>query len=514
MPKCIQCNETYAEQLRRCPYCGDQPDARPSAELKSPETGLATPVSPIPEARRKRLLSRLVIYAALALLLGGVSVVFMVGNSGTEPEVVANPTPQRRTMLNPVEAPKPGPPDEVLTVTHANLEGDEIVVVGTCSPKIVVAVLVEGKPAVLSSQGTSFIARVPGGKAVVEVIGLAVGGKEVRREATVTAPADGSGTTERITVTSHAEGATVHGPDVTLEFESTTREAKLKLVRVRNEIPVGKGRFVLFRAPKGLVYLRTTETGHHAFLRERDNAEMILLPAGVSRRGMTKEPPHGPKHVIHLAAHLMDRAEVSCRQYSVFLQHVRRANDFALRHPADPGVELRPLEWAEDVYPDGWGGRAVIGVTWFGAFAYSRWVGGRLPTEAEWERAAAGPLGSPYPWGEKFDGALCRANAPTPTDAVSLPAGASRFGLLHMSGNAREWCGDRYDPRWYLRSSRSNPRGPSRNRHRVVRGGSYSSSSESLRAQHRDNADPVTRPRDVGFRVVIRWVAFDRAGDD
>jgi formylglycine-generating enzyme required for sulfatase activity len=229
---------------------------------------------------------------------------------------------------------------------------------------------------------------------------------------------------------------------------------------------------------------------------------------------MNKEPPHGPKHIVHLSAHLMDRAEVSCRQYSMFLQHVRRANDFALRHPDDPGVELRPLEWEEDVHPDGWGGRAVIGVTWFAAFAYSRWVGGRLPTEAEWERGAAGPLGSPYPWGEKFDGAPCHASASTPSDAVSLPAGASHYGLLHMSGNAREWCGDRYDPRWYLRSSRSNPRGPSSNRHRVVRGGSYASNPENLRAQHRDNADPVTRPADVGFRVVIRWVAFQRGGDD
>ncbi|MCZ6787833.1 MAG: hypothetical protein O7E54_11795, partial [Planctomycetota bacterium] len=300
MPKCIQCNETYADQLRRCPYCGDEPASRPATELESPVTGLGTPVSPVADARR-RMLSRLLICGGLALLLGGASVVFMARGSGTDPDVVANGKPRKETMRSPVEAPKPGRIDEALTVTHARLEGDEIVVVGTCSPKTVVVVLVEGKPAVLSSQGTSFIARVPRGKAEVEIIGVAVGGTEVRRRVTVAVPADGSGTTKRITVTSHAEGATVHGPDVTLGFDSTTPGAKLKLVRVRNEIPVGNGRFVLFRAPNGLVYLRTTETGHHAFLCERDKAEMILLPAGVSRLGMNKEPPHGPKHIVHLS---------------------------------------------------------------------------------------------------------------------------------------------------------------------------------------------------------------------
>ena len=127
MPKCVQCNETYAEQLRRCPHCGNAPDGRPSAELESSEADLAPAVSPETEPVRKRMWSsRLVIYAALVLVLGGASVVFMAGMGGdAESEVVANAVPRKRTIPKPVVAPKLGPIDEALTVTHAHLEGDD-----------------------------------------------------------------------------------------------------------------------------------------------------------------------------------------------------------------------------------------------------------------------------------------------------------------------------------------------------------------------------------------------------
>ena len=458
--------------------------------------------------------SRLAIYLAALLVVGGAGVVFFGSGKDLEPVLATDPI---QTTSKPVKKPplpsgvRPGPIEKALAITQARLEGGEVVVVGTCSPKTVVQVLVAGKPAVLSPQGDTFTARVPG-EGQVEVVGLGVGGKEVRRKAKVAAAVDESA--ERIPVTSHAEGQTVHTRDVELEFSSTPDKAEVQLARIENRIPVGKGRYVLFRAPEGLVYLRTADTGHHSFLRERDGAEMILLPAGVSRRGMTKEAPHGPKHIVRIAAHLMDRTEVTCVRYAVFLQHMRRLDDPSLRHPQDPGVDFRPVAWQEDVCPAGWDERPVTGVSWYAAFAYARWVGGRLPTEAEWERGAAGPLGLPYPWGKEFEWALCNANAPAPVAAASGPGGASHYGLLHMSGNAREWCQDRYDPRWYLRSSRTNPRGPSRTLHRVVRGGSHASSPEMLRAQYRDNADPALKLTDIGFRVAMRWVAFERKSDD
>ena len=91
-------------------------------------------------------------------------------------------------------------------------------------------------------------------------------------------------------------------------------------------------------------------------------------------------------------------------------------------------------------------------MSWYAAYAYARWVKGRLPTEAEWERAAAGPQGSPYPWGKEFDPDCCARTRLVPVS--SKPDGASYYGLLHMAGNAREWCEDRYGPRWYLRGGR------------------------------------------------------------
>ena len=537
MPKCSQCDEIYADQLRRCPNCGESQDAHVTqrtvvrdgdgltvvdsvqdAELAEPEEQGNAEVAPVTQAARKMTRSRLAIYLAVLLVVGGAGVVFVGPSKDLEP-VLATPAIQRTIPRLGKEPPlpdgvRPGSIEKGLEITQARLEGGEVVVVGTCGPKTVVHVLVAGKPAVLSPQGDTFMARVAGGEAEVEVVGLGVGGKEVRRKARVTAAAAGDEPAKTIPVTSHAEGQTVHTRDVELEFSSTSDKAEVQLARIENRIPVGKGHYVLFRAPAGLVYLRTADTGHYAFLRERDGAEMILLPAGVSRRGMTKEPPHGPQHIIRVAAHLMDRTEVTCARYAVFLQHMRRLDDPSLRHPEDPGVDFRPARWEEDVCPAGWRERPVTGVNWYAAFAYARWVGGRLPTEAEWERGAAGPLGLPYPWGEEFDWALCNANAPAPVAAASRPGGASHYGLLHMSGNAREWCEDRFDPRWYLRSSRTNPRGPSRNKHRVVRGGSHASSPETLRAQHRDSVDPMHKLTDVGFRVVMRWVAFKRKSDD
>jgi formylglycine-generating enzyme required for sulfatase activity len=221
---------------------------------------------------------------------------------------------------------------------------------------------------------------------------------------------------------------------------------------------------------------------------------------------MGEDKPHGPRHLVRLDPYLIDRNEVTCAQYSHFLRHMRSAAEVGFRHHEDPGVSLRPVGWESDEPPDGQADLPVCGVSWFAAFAYARWAGGRLPTEAEWERAAAGPEGRPYPWGSGFDASLCRRDAGGPQRALSLEGGASYYGLLHMAGNVREWCDDRFDPRWYLRVSRRNPRGPARHLHRVVRGGSFESAPETLRCQYRDHLTATSKTKDVGFRVARRWV--------
>jgi formylglycine-generating enzyme required for sulfatase activity len=123
-------------------------------------------------------------------------------------------------------------------------------------------------------------------------------------------------------------------------------------------------------------------------------------------------------------------------------------------------------------------------------------------------------MGLAYPWGDAFDAARCCAPATGPVAAASLLAGSSFFDMLHASGNVREWCLDRYDPRWYLRGSRKNPRGPAHNTHRVVRGGSFLSPPETLRLQYRDHFDATKKAPDLGFRVARSWEDFDSADGD
>jgi len=177
-------------------------------------------------------------------------------------------------------------------------------------------------------------------------------------------------------------------------------------------------------------------------------------------------------------------------------------------------VNLRPIGWSSDEPPAGSEDLPVTGVFWYAAWRYARWAGGRLPTEAEWERAAAGPMGNAYAWGEEFDATRCRAEGAGPVPAGSLVESAGFFDVLHASGNVREWCLDRFDPRWYLRSARKNPRGPARNMHRVVRGGSFASPPETHRLQHRDHVDATKRFPDIGFRVARSWDEIETPDGD
>jgi serine/threonine-protein kinase len=207
---------------------------------------------------------------------------------------------------------------------------------------------------------------------------------------------------------------------------------------------------------------------------------------------------------VEIRPFLIDRTEVTNGQYARFLHAIRRGQNIH-NHPEDPGINPRPVGWTSEDPPPGTEDLPVTGVPWYAAYSYAQWAGGRLPTEAEWERAAAGAMGRAYPWGDAFDPTRCRAQAAGPVPADSFLEGAGPFDLLHACGNVREWCLDRYDPRWYLRGGRRNPRGPVHSAHRVVRGGSFASPSETLRLQFRDHFDVTKKAPDLGFRVVRPW---------
>lgn len=153
----------------------------------------------------------------------------------------------------------------------------------------------------------------------------------------------------------------------------------------------------------------------------------------------------------------------------------------------------------------------VVGVTWYGAKAYCEAIGRRLPTEAEWERAARGPQNFIYPWGSTFEVTRARTSRPRETDPTligprpvgSYPSGASVFGMLDMAGNVAEWVSDWYGSTYYTQQSQQqalNPTGPVVGTEKVVRGGSWDAVPFFSRSVHRQSRDPLSPTAWIGFR--------------
>jgi sulfatase modifying factor 1 len=162
--------------------------------------------------------------------------------------------------------------------------------------------------------------------------------------------------------------------------------------------------------------------------------------------------------------------------------------------------------WGDPVYarfegPD----LPVVGVSWDDAVAYCGWVGGRLPTEAEWEFTGAGPEGSRYPWGEaapscdRAQYARCEGEL---LPVGNLPNGASWVGALDLSGNVSEWVADYYWP--YSPQDLTNPMGPPRGTTRAIRGGLWFRLEFQITNWARFFAWPDVRSITIGFRCA-RW---------
>ena len=196
-----------------------------------------------------------------------------------------------------------------------------------------------------------------------------------------------------------------------------------------------------------------------------DGAEMVLIPAGDFHMGSNdpNEPTEEkPVHTVYVDAFYMDVYEVTNAQYKKFVDaNPEWRKDRIPEKYADRDKSSYLGGWNGNNYPEGEGNHPVR-VTWPGAMAYAQWAGKRLPTEAEWEKAARGGLvGKRYPWGDTID--LTKANFTfytKPATFYTKPVGTyppNGYGLYDMAGNVGEWCLDVYDSNFYANSPRRNP---------------------------------------------------------
>ena len=184
---------------------------------------------------------------------------------------------------------------------------------------------------------------------------------------------------------------------------------------------------------------------------------MVLIPAGEFEMGSDKGAPNErPVHTVYLDTFYMDTHEVTNAQYKAFINANPEWQKENIPSGFHDGVYLRL--WDGNTYPEGEADHPVVYVSWYAAMAYAEWRGKRLPTEAEWEKAARGGLtGKAYPWGDTVD--ETRANYTryhnAPIAVGQYPPNA--YGLYDMAGNISEWCLDEYDPDFYATSARENP---------------------------------------------------------
>ena len=233
----------------------------------------------------------------------------------------------------------------------------------------------------------------------------------------------------------------------------------------------------------------------------KDNADLVCVPAGEFLMGSTDSDKDAqdnekPQHKVDLDAFWIDRTEVTNAQYE---KCVQAGQCTASSYASDS-------KYNGDTQP-------VVGVTWNDATTYCEWAGRRLPTEAQWEKAARGTDGHLYPWGNQMatcDYAVVAVTYDSETGCGkkttwpvgSKPKGASPYGALDMAGNVWEWVEDQYDAEYYANSPSKNPTGPSSGPDRLLRGFGWYYDTGGVRAAYRGYAYPDTRLDYFGFRCV------------
>ncbi len=269
------------------------------------------------------------------------------------------------------------------------------------------------------------------------------------------------------------------------EFKGRT-PMKLKLIHGDYTVGLGKSGYV---KQEQQVYIIPDErlSMKLKLEYEYDTEDMIYVEAGKFIMGSDEgHLDEKPAHEVWLKAFYIDKHEVSNAQYRSFFNLITQ------RQPSYPYSH----SMGKDEQP-------IVGVSWFDAYKFCKWAGKRLPTEAEWEKAARGTEGLVYPWGNEWlaDSAnSAQLNLGRISEGGKYPKGISPYGAFDMAGNAWEWCNDYYEDNYYARSPKQDPTGPRNGRVKVLRGGSWLEEPAGLRTTNRRGENPKMRLSNIGFR--------------
>jgi len=237
------------------------------------------------------------------------------------------------------------------------------------------------------------------------------------------------------------------------------------------------------------------------WVRLADGMVMVYVPEGNFSMGSDNgRIDERPVHTVYLDAYWIDRTEVTNAMYAQCVQAG------ACKSPSSTSSNRSHSYYDNGQYAD----YPVFGVDWNDASAYCKWEGARLPSEAEWEKAARGTDGRTYPWGNSsptctlaslpslgYGTSPCVMNT---TAVGSYPDGKSPYGALDMAGSVWEWVNDWYSGTYYSQSPGSNPTGPASGDYRVLRGVSWDNNVENVRSAYRYRVDPTDSDNLFGFR--------------
>lgn len=249
--------------------------------------------------------------------------------------------------------------------------------------------------------------------------------------------------------------------------------------------------------------------------RGKDQLDMVKVPAGPFVRGSKKGEggeDEQPQRVITLKEFWIDKNEVTVAAFQKCVEaKACKSSTFKISKEKKTTTKKKRPVSCNYARPER-SNFSMNCVNWSGASAYCKWAGKRLPTEAEWEKAARGKDGQTYPWGHEKanctntcmeERGLFGCGARTNCAAGSKPLGVSPYGALDMAGNLYEWVADAYGKDYYSKAPATDPFNKARAKERPVRGGSYGSDAQGVRAAQRSSFPPGERQSFVGFRCAM-----------